>query len=159
VTTTEDLAGLIARRDELKSKIDMHVRFDPAVDAPGDHLRDELGQVVGAITQHLHEPFRVESARLREKRAQITGEHEQAQHQRSAVRNALVHAQAARTATLAYGDDAGEHAATVDELSSEVDAIERLIDDTAARLRGVDAQYVALVVAEGAAMISGVSAS
>jgi chromosome segregation ATPase len=159
VTTTESLDALISRRDELKSKIDMHLRFDPATDAPGDDLRDELQQTIGKITQRLHEPYRVEADRLAEKRQEIAAELQAAQHQRNALRNALVHAQAARTAILAIGDDPAEHVATADELSAELEGVERTIGELQHRSQGVDAQIVELTVAEGAAIVSGVSAA
>jgi hypothetical protein len=158
-STTESLEELIARRNALKINFGSHLRADPSQDAPGDQQRDELAVCIGAITTAMHEPFKIEADRLREKRAQIAAEHETAQYQRALLRHALVHAQGARMATLACGDDAAEHAVTADELSSEVNAIERLIDDTAARVRGVDEQLIALTVAEAANIQSGVSAA
>jgi chromosome segregation ATPase len=159
MSTTENLDALIPRRDELKGRIDMHLRYDKSTDAPGDRLRDELGQVVGKITEVLHEPFRLEGERLTQKRSEIAAEHEAAQHQRAALRNDLVHAQAARTATLAYGDDPAEHVASADELSAELEGVERRIGELQHRLQGVDGQLTELTVAEGAQIQSGVSAS
>jgi chromosome segregation ATPase len=145
--TTESLGELITRRDQLK------------INTSTDQQRHELAQVIGAITELLHQPFRIEGKRLTQKRSEIAAEHEAAQHQRAALRNDLVHAQAARTATLAYGDDPAEHVASADELSAELESVERRIGELQHRLQGVDGQLTELTVAEGAQMVSGVSAS
>ncbi len=87
------LDELISRRDELKININ------------SDQRRAELSTVVGAITTILHEPFKVEADRLREKRQEITGGLAQAQHERTQLRNALGHAGGARTTALGRGVD------------------------------------------------------
>jgi hypothetical protein len=159
MSTTEDLDALIARRDALKINIDSHLRFDKAVDAPGDHLRDELGQVVAKITGLLHAPYEAEAVRLREMRAQIVQELDAAHRQREHLRSALLTAQGARAALLALGDHPGEHVASADELSAELESVERRIGELQHRLQGVDGQLTEQTVAEGAQMVSGVSAS
>jgi hypothetical protein len=153
------LAELIAKRDTLKINIDSHLRYDKLTDAPGDQQRDELGQVVAQITDLLHAPYEAEAVRLRGMRAQLAGELEQAHRQRETLRNSLAHAQAARTALLAIGDDPAEHVATADELSAELEGVERRIGELTHRCQGVDAQIVELTVAEGAQIVSGVSAA
>jgi hypothetical protein len=156
---TESLAGLIARRDELKIKVDMHHRADPSQDAPGDTLRDELSTVIGAITTLLHEPYRVEAARLAQRRRKIAEELTQAHYQRNQLRCAHGHAQGHRSAALAAGDDPAEHTSSSRRLSVELHDIETRIGELEHRVQGLDGQLTELVVAEGAQMISGVSAS
>jgi hypothetical protein len=157
--TNPTLAGLIARRDDLKGKIDSHLRFDPGVDAPGDQLRDELGGVIGAITQVLHEPFRVEAERLTSMRAQIAQELLTAQHQRTQLRCRQGATQGQRSAAMAAGDDPAEHTLTSKAASASLADCEAAMGELEARLRGVDAQLTALTVAEGAQIMSGVSAA
>jgi hypothetical protein len=152
------LAELIARRDNLKLICDSHIP-DPSWVVPGDELRSELRCVIGKITTALHEPYEREGARLREKRAALTQELVTAQGQRNVLRSALVHAQGRYSATLADGNDAGEHVATADQLSGELEGVERRIGELTHRCQGVDAQIVELTVAEGAQIVSGVSAA
>jgi hypothetical protein len=147
MSTTESLAELITRRDELK------------INTSADQQRHELAGVVGGITELLHRPYRIESDRLTQKRQELAGELEQAHHERAQLRCRLSAAQGARTATLATGDDAGEHLDLSKALSLDLEAIEEVIGHLEARLRGVDSQHVALTELEGAQMISGISAS
>jgi hypothetical protein len=145
--TTETLDALITRRDALKINIST------------DQHRHELAQVVGKITELLHRPFEIESVRLREMRAQLVQELDAAHRHREQLRSAVATAQGARTATLALGEHAGEHVATADELSVELEGVERTIGELQHRLQGVDGQLIALVEAEGAQMVSGISAA
>jgi hypothetical protein len=157
--TTEDLDALIARRDELKGKIDMHLRFDPGTDAPGDDLRDELQQTIGAITTALHAPYEREAVRLRQQRAELAQELQAARDHWTQLRCAHGASQGHRSAALAAGDDASEHVLTSQRLSVEIGDVETRIADLEHRVRGVDSQISALIEAEGVAMISGVSAT
>jgi hypothetical protein len=157
--TTEDLDALIARRDALKSNIDSHLRFDKSVDAPGDDLRDELGQVVGAITTALHKPFAIEGDRLRQKRQEIAAELEQSHHERAQLRCRLGAAQGQRATTLTAGDDATDHLVSSKALAVDLEALEETIAHLEHRARGVDSRLTELTVAEGAQMVSGVSAT
>jgi len=156
---TNELGELIARRDELKINIDSHLRYDRAVDAPGDHLRDELGQVVTRITELLHQPFAIEADRLAEKRAELQQELTTAQHQRAQLRSAHETAQGARVAALSAAEDASAHASSSKALFSELHDLEARIGELELAIHGCDGMFVALVEAEGAQMISGISAS
>jgi hypothetical protein len=128
-------------------------------DAAGEPARAALRACVSQIGAMLHEPYEREAVKLREKRQHLAQELLTAQHQRAGLRNAMVTAQGARAATLALGDDPAEHAATADALSVEVEALERLIADTATRLRAIEAKKVALIEREADFVRSGVSAS
>lgn len=153
------LADLIERRDNLKIIIDSHRRVDFRVSAPCDDLRDELAQTIGKITELLHEPFEREAVRLREKRQEIAGQLQAAQHQRAQLWCSLGHAQGHRTISLAAGDDATEHTSASRRLSSELAALETRIGELELRLRGIDSQFIAQTEAESINIISGVSAA
>jgi hypothetical protein len=82
-----------------------------------------------------------------------------AQHQQTQLRCRLGAAQGARSTTLAAGDDATEHHTASKALSLDLEALEEIIGELEHRLRGVDSQLTALVELEGAAIVSGISAS
>jgi hypothetical protein len=145
--TTETIAELVTRRDQLKINID------------SDQQRDELAQIVGAITTLLHEPYAREAVRLREMRQEIAQELTQAQHERTRLRSAQEHAQGHRSAALAAGDDPAEHTSSSRRLSVELHDIETRIGELAHRVRGLDSQLVALIEIESASIRSGVSAA
>jgi TolA-binding protein len=153
------LADLIERRDNLKIIIDSHRRVDFRVSAPCDDLRDELAQTIGKITELLHEPFEREAVRLREKRQEIAGQLQAAQHQRAQLWCSLGHVQGHRTTALGAGDDATEHTSASRRLSGEVHDLEEHIAVLELRVRGVDGQLTALVERESINIVSGVSAS
>jgi predicted nuclease with TOPRIM domain len=150
------LADLIERRDDLKIQLDLQCKLGTQHHDP---VRHELNQCVGAITEILHAPFEREAVRLREKRQEIAGQLEAAQHRRAGLRNAYEHAQGARMATLARGDDATTHLLTSKAGFTELQATEDAIADLEHRLRGVDARMVALVELEAVNIASGVSAA
>jgi hypothetical protein len=146
VTTETNIAELITRRDELKSA--------------GHNLhRHEIASIVGAITEALHEPFKIESERLAQMRSEIVGELTRLNHLRAGQRNAHMTAQSLRATMLAAGEDASEHTSCSKAAFVELRDTEDAIADLETRIRGVDAQLVALTVAEGAQMITGLSAS
>jgi flagellar biosynthesis/type III secretory pathway protein FliH len=147
MSNTEDLGELITRRDQLK------------INTSTDQQRHELAQVVGKITQHLHEPFRIEADRLREMRQEIAQEITTAQYQRLQLRCRLGHAQGQRSTTLAAGDDPGEHLDLSKRLSVELHDLEERIGHLEARIRGIEAQEVDLTLIEADSIRSGVSAS
>src|SRR5947209_5191914 len=101
----------------------MHVRFDPSVDAPGDQLRDELGEIIGKITGQLHAPYEAEALRLRLQRAEIAQKLLEAQGEQTELRARLGAAQGQRSTTLEQGDDASEHVLTSRRLSDEVEDV------------------------------------
>jgi hypothetical protein len=141
------LDELISRRDELKINID------------SDQKRDELAQVIGAITTLLHAPFEAEAVRLREMRAELAQELTQVQHERTRLRCAQGHAHGQRATLLAQGELPTEATSTSKALFDELHDLEAHIGELELAIRGIDGQYVALVEQEGIAVLTGVSAS
>jgi chromosome segregation ATPase len=147
------LADLIERRDDLKIKLDLQRKQHH------DPVRHELNQCVGAITELLHRPFKIESDRLTQRRQEIAAELEAAQHQRTQLRCRLGQAQGQRIDILTQGHDASDHLVSSKALSLDLYDCEERIGELEHRARGVDSQISALIEAEGVAMISGVSAT